>query len=159
MFGEKELDYAPNNATETKEVLTGNGKTRYWKCLVCGEIFESPVCPEVCPVCGAGKEQFIEVEMDTFEKNDTDDNFVIIGNGAAGFYAAKTIREINSTASVKLLSSEEVSSYSRPNLSDLLNEEMNLDTFYLAKSSWYKENNIEELLGVTVTSIDKDAKK
>ncbi len=77
--------------------------------------------------------------MDTFEKNDTDDNFVIIGNGAAGFYAAKTIREINSTASVKLLSSEEVSSYSRPNLSDLLNEEMNLDTFYLAKSSWYKE--------------------
>ncbi len=72
---------------------------------------------------------------------------------------AKTIREINSTASVKLLSSEEVSSYSRPNLSDLLNEEMNLDTFYLAKSSWYKENNIEELLGVTVTSIDKDAKK
>ncbi|MDU1855970.1 MAG: flavodoxin domain-containing protein, partial [Clostridium baratii] len=60
MFGEKELDYAPNNATETKEVLTGNGKTRYWKCLVCGEIFESPVCPEVCPVCGAGKEQFIE---------------------------------------------------------------------------------------------------
>ena len=159
MFGEKELDYAPNNATETKEVLTGNGKTRYWKCLVCGEIFESPVCPEVCPVCGAGKEQFIEVEMDTFEKNDTNDNFVIIGNGAAGFYAAKTIREINSTASVKLLSSEEVSSYSRPNLSDLLNEEMNLDTFYLAKSSWYKENNIEELLGVTVTSIDKDAKK
>lgn len=159
MFGEKELDYAPNNATETKEVLTGNGKTRYWKCLVCGEIFESPVCPEICPVCGAGKEQFIEVEMDTFEKNDTDDNFVIIGNGAAGFYAAKTIREINSTASVKLLSSEEVSSYSRPNLSDLLNEEMNLDTFYLAKSSWYKENNIEELLGVTVTSIDKDAKK
>lgn len=159
MFGEKELDYAPNNATETKEVLTGNGKTRYWKCLVCGEIFESPVCPEVCPVCGAGKEQFIEVEMDTFEKNDTDDNFVIIGNGAAGFYSAKTIREINSTASVKLLSSEEVSSYSRPNLSDLLNEEMNLDTFYLAKSSWYKENNIEELLGVTVTSIDKDAKK
>lgn len=159
MFGEKELDYAPNNATETKEVLTGNGKTRYWKCLVCGEIFESPVCPEVCPVCGAGKEQFIEVEMDTFEKNDTDDNFVIIGNGAAGFYAAKTIREINSTASVKLLSSEEVSSYSRPNLSDLLNEEMNLDTFYLAKSSWYKENNIEELLGVTVTSINKDAKK
>lgn len=159
MFGEKELDYAPNNATETKEVLTGNGKTRYWKCLVCGEIFESPVCPDICPVCGAGKEQFIEVEMDTFEKNDTNDNFVIIGNGAAGFYAAKTIREINKTASVKLLSSEEVSSYSRPNLSDLLNEEMNLDTFYLAKSSWYKENNIEELLGVIVNSIDKESKK
>ncbi|WP_300350417.1 FAD-dependent oxidoreductase [Clostridium sp.] len=159
MFGEKELNYSPDKNTNTQEIITGNGKTRYWKCLVCGEIFESPVCPDVCPVCGAGKEQFIEVEVQNFKKNDTEDNFVIIGNGAAGFYAAKTIREINSTATLKLLSSEEVSSYSRPNLSDLLTEEMNLDTFYLAKDSWYKENHVEEMLGVVVSKIDKDNKK
>lgn len=159
MFLEKELNYTVNNPAETKESSTRSGKTRYWKCLVCGEIFKSPVCPDVCPICGACKEQFIEVEMDNFKKNDTLDKFVIIGNGASGFYAAKTIREVNSTASIKLLSNEEVSSYSRPNLSDLLNEEMNLDTFYLAKSSWYKENNIEELLGVTVTSINKTSKE
>ncbi|MGG5461579.1 FAD-dependent oxidoreductase [Clostridium sp. B9] len=161
MFGEKENTYSidHNHNTQAQEVITGNGKTRYWKCLVCGEIFESPVCPDICPVCGAGKEQFIEVEMENFKKIDTEDNIVIIGNGAAGFYAAKTIREINSTATVKLLSSEEVSSYSRPNLSDLLTEEMDLDTFYLAKSSWYKENNVEEMLGVVVSKIDKDGKK
>lgn len=159
MFGQKELNYSPNKNTKTQEVISANGKIRYWKCLVCGEIFESPVCPDICPVCGAGKEQFIEVEVQNFKQNDTEDSFVIIGNGAAGFYAAKTIREINSTANIKLLSSEDVSSYSRPNLSDLLTEEMNLDTFYLAKDSWYKENHVDELLGVIVSKINKNAKK
>ena len=32
------------------------------KCLVCGEIFDSSI--EICPVCGVGKENFIEVEAE-----------------------------------------------------------------------------------------------
>ena len=33
-----------------------------WKCLVCGEIVESDVRPERCPVCRAPGERFVELE-------------------------------------------------------------------------------------------------
>ena len=33
-----------------------------WRCLVCGQIVESDVCPEECPVCHAPGEKFVEVK-------------------------------------------------------------------------------------------------
>lgn len=33
-----------------------------WKCKICGYIHEGDAPPEVCPVCGVGPEEFIEVE-------------------------------------------------------------------------------------------------
>lgn len=33
-----------------------------WKCLVCGQIVESEVCPSECPVCHAGADKFVEVK-------------------------------------------------------------------------------------------------
>jgi len=33
-----------------------------WKCIVCGYIHEGPEPPEVCLVCGAGRDQFIPLE-------------------------------------------------------------------------------------------------
>ena len=32
-----------------------------WKCTICGEIVESETCPEVCPLCKAPGEKFVEV--------------------------------------------------------------------------------------------------
>ena len=34
---------------------------RKWECTVCGYIHEGEEPPEKCPVCGAGKEKFVEV--------------------------------------------------------------------------------------------------
>ena len=34
-------------------------KTKEWKCTVCGYIHQGKEPPDVCPVCGAGKYQFI----------------------------------------------------------------------------------------------------
>ena len=34
-----------------------------WRCTICGEIFEAETKPEVCPVCGVGKEFFERVEL------------------------------------------------------------------------------------------------
>ncbi|MDZ7543429.1 MBL fold metallo-hydrolase, partial [Clostridium perfringens] len=82
---------------------------------------------------------------------------VIIGNGAAGFYAAKAIKERNASAIIKLISNETEHSYVRTQLSDLITDEID-DTFYLAKANWYKENNIIEILGANVNSIDKETK-
>ena len=33
-----------------------------WECTVCGYIHEGDEPPDVCPICGAGKEYFKEVE-------------------------------------------------------------------------------------------------
>ena len=63
------------------------GSKKLVKCVVCGEIFDASI--EVCPVCGVGKEFFIpyEEEVKSFKRN-TEEKYVILGNGAAGFNAA-----------------------------------------------------------------------
>ncbi len=53
------------------------------KCLVCGEIF--PEGMDTCPVCGVGKENFVSVEVTESDyQKDTEEKFVVIGNGSAG---------------------------------------------------------------------------
>ncbi len=50
-----------------------------WECTVCGYIHEGEDSPEKCPVCGAGKEKFVEVtlsqegdaDLETRESNPT----------------------------------------------------------------------------------------
>ena len=39
-------------------------ENKKWKCCLCGHVEEAPELPEdyVCPLCGAGKEYFQEVE-------------------------------------------------------------------------------------------------
>lgn len=38
-----------------------------WRCTVCGEIVESPTRPEVCPLCKAKGEKFVEVVEDKLD--------------------------------------------------------------------------------------------
>lgn len=37
---------------------------KQWKCTVCGYLHEGEEPPEKCPVCGAGKEKFVENEIE-----------------------------------------------------------------------------------------------
>lgn len=159
MFGEKTVKYSPHKKSNVQQLdIPSNGKKRYWKCLVCGEIFESPTVPEVCEVCGAGSDQFIEVEMESFEKINTDEKFIIVGNGAAGFYAAKTIREINRTCEITMISHENISTYSRPQLSDLISDDSLNAKIYLEDQNWYSENYINQILSTDVREINSTDK-
>lgn len=130
--------------------------SKKWKCIICNEVFDGDTAPDVCPVCGAKHDQFIEVieENITFE-NDTDESFVIVGNGAAGFYAADSIRKRNSNAKITMLTNESELTYYRPALSDFINEDIKKDDFYVVDKSWYMENNIEVILGVNVNKINE----
>ncbi|MFC1761693.1 rubredoxin-like domain-containing protein [Planctomycetota bacterium] len=38
---------------------------KQWRCLVCGYIHEGLEPPDVCPLCSAGKDQFVPVEGKT----------------------------------------------------------------------------------------------
>ncbi len=157
LTGKKKFTPMAKAKTNIEEVPT-NGGVKLWKCVICGEIFEAETVPEICSVCGAGSDQFIEVKRETSNYLiDKEETYVIIGNGAAGFYAAKAIKERNASAIIKLISNETEHSYVRTQLSDLITDEID-DTFYLAKANWYKENNIIEILGANVNSIDKETK-
>ncbi|HBG2820985.1 FAD-dependent oxidoreductase [Clostridioides difficile] len=130
-------------------------KTKKFKCVICNEVFEGDSAPSVCPVCGAKEDQFIEVEEDevTFRK-DTDEYFVIVGNGAAGFYAADAIRKRNKTCKITMISNEDELTYYRPALSDGINEELGSD-FYMEDKDWYDKNNIVVILGTNVDKLDE----
>ena len=79
------------------------------------EIFDSSL--EICPVCGVGRENFVPVEVEESGfTNNTQEYYVILGNGAAGFNAAKAIRERDKTGAVILISDEPCAAYNRPML-------------------------------------------
>lgn len=135
-------------------------KTRYWKCLICGQIFEGDSAPEICPVCGASAEQFVEVKSeDSGFKSESVEKFVVIGNGAAGFYAAEAIRKRNPKAKIQILSKEKALAYYRPQLSDYISSSIPDEEFYIAPEKWYEDNKVEQLLGVWVSSIKPENKK
>lgn len=85
--------------------------------------------------------------------------YVIIGNGAAGYYAAKAIREKDTSCTIILLSKEDTRTYYRPQLSNLLAGPIADKKFYVGTEEWYKDNNIDQLLSVEVTEINPVLKK
>ena len=128
------------------------------KCLICGEIFDSSI--EVCPVCGAGKESFIPVEIEDNDYNkDTDETFLILGNGAAGISAAAAIRERNNTCNIILVSNEDVLGYNRPMLTKSVIAEFDPKQITVHDEAWYKENNITNILGKELSKIDVKEKQ
>ncbi|MBR2743112.1 MAG: FAD-dependent oxidoreductase [Clostridia bacterium] len=135
----------------------GKGPKKLVKCLVCGAIFDSSL--EVCPVCNVGKENFVPVEEeeDKFVKN-TEEKFLVLGGGAAALSAAEAIRERNKTASIIMISDEEILPYNRPMLTKSMLADFTSDQMAVHTKDWYEENNIETVLSTAVEKIDPDSK-
>ena len=131
-----------------------------WKCLVCGVAFDGNMPPNPCPVCGASSDDFEEVLVsgNNFE-DDLNLSFVIIGNGAAGFYAADSIRNRNKDCNITIVSKENTNSYYKPLLSEYLNKENLPSNFYLSQQNWFEEKNITLILNTTATNINSTDKK
>lgn len=143
--------------TEGKEEFTGK---RYWKCLVCGEIVEGAQPPESCPVCGVGPDQFIQIQVDEVTyRSDTQETFLILGGGIAGLSAAEEIRKRNSSATVEIISDEEVLCYNRPMLTKGILSEPDGINFFTKQLDWYESNRIDFTLGKAVAAIDIKSKE
>lgn len=134
------------------------GPRKLVKCLVCGEIFDSAL--DICPVCGVGRENFIYVDETVSDfTNNTTDYYVILGNGAAGFNAAKAIRERDKSGRIILISEEPYASYNRPMLTKSLVAGLEAEQIAMADAGWYEENQIYQMLGKHVDHVDMDAKE
>ncbi len=128
------------------------------KCLVCGEIF--PEGMDACPVCGVGAENFVPVEVSESDyQKDTEEKFVVIGNGVAGLNAAKEIRNRNKTCSITMVTNEPYISYNRPMLTKTLLADVSAKQLVVEKEDWYKENNINVMLNEEVKSLDSNKKE
>lgn len=128
------------------------------KCLVCGEIF--PEGMDTCPVCGVGAENFVPVEVsESNYQKDTEEKFVVIGNGAAGLNAAKEIRNRNKTCSITMITNEPYISYNRPMLTKTLLADVSEKQLVVEKEDWYKENNINVMLNEEVKSLNSAKKE
>ena len=131
------------------------GSRRLVKCLVCGEIFDSSL--EICPVCGVGKENFVPVEAEESSfTNNTEEFYLILGNGAAGFYAAKAIRERDKTGTIVMISDEPYPAYNRPMLTKSIVAGLEADQIAMADKTWYDTHQVYQMLEKRVVAIHKD---
>ena len=134
------------------------GSRKLVKCLVCGEIFDSSI--EICPVCGVGRENFVPVEDAANDfTNNTANDYLILGNGAAGFNAAKAIRERDATGRITMVSEEPYPSYNRPMLTKSLVAGLEPEQIAMVDAAWYEENQVRQMLGKRVESVDMDARE
>ncbi|GAA0238955.1 FAD-dependent oxidoreductase [Metaclostridioides mangenotii] len=150
--------YADKFVEKLKHTFSKKKGKKRFKCVICNEIFDGDEPPQVCPACGAKEDQFIEVyEEEILYHKDTNEHYVVVGNGGAGFYAADAIRKRNNTCDITMISDESELTYYRPALSDGLNEVLGKD-FFIADKKWYEENNIKVRLETRVDKVnDKDS--
>lgn len=158
-FGETIAEKIKENTSKgVKQIRKSNLKL--WKCIVCGEEYESEKAPEVCPACGATQDQFVEIKHEEIQfKQGKKEKYLIIGNGIAGYYAADSIRKRNEEADIHIVSSEKVLTYYRPQLSDYLTTDLADKRFFVSPEEWYDKKNISVTLDVKVENIDIASKK
>jgi len=82
---------------------------------------------------------------------------VIIGTGAAGISAAKAIRELQKDAEIVMISTDDVV-YSRCMLHKYISGDRSLAELSFIPDSFFEDNHIRWLSGVTVTGVDTENK-
>jgi len=80
--------------------------------------------------------------------------YVILGNGIAGFTAAKTLRKQNLTCEITVISEEEYSSYNRPMMTKAPLKGFNFANFIMKPPHWYEEQNITELTNSKIIELN-----
>jgi NAD(P)H-nitrite reductase large subunit len=85
-------------------------------------------------------------------------NHVIIGNGIAGVSAAESIRELDASGNIFMISDEAVVPYCRPMISLVLEGVISPTKLPIRDSTFYEEINITPVLGSRVARMDVDAK-
>ena len=143
--------YEPVKPVE-KPAASSGGPRKLVKCLVCGEIFDSSL--DTCPVCGVGRDKFVEVEQETVSyRHDSQNTYVILGNGCAGVNAAEAIRERDTTGKIILISNEGPA-YQRPMLTKAMFSGLDEDQMALHPQGWYDSRNIAQMLHRQVERVD-----
>lgn len=141
-----------------EEKIEKKESKKQWRCVVCGYIHEGEEPPEECPVCGVGREYF-ELYENSLKLSSSNEKtkIVIIGGGIAGLSAAEEIRNNSKDAEITIVSMEQHLPYYRVNLTKYLAGQSDRESLGIYPESWYREKNINLVLGKKVVKIIKDA--
>jgi 3-phenylpropionate/trans-cinnamate dioxygenase ferredoxin reductase subunit len=91
--------------------------------------------------------------------SDAEGGVVIVGAGHAGGVAAATLRQYGYAGPITLVGDEPIPPYQRPPLSKAwLKGEADAEALMLRPPNFYDQQNIQLILGVRATSLDRDAK-
>lgn len=81
---------------------------------------------------------------------------VIIGNSAAGLAAVRAIRKVDMDVSVKIISREKDSAYSKPALAKVIAGRLTENQIFVHRENFYQQMKIETILGAEVTRVLPD---
>jgi len=95
----------------------------------------------------------VSIRMNTQEK------FVILGGGTAGYNAVAEVRKRNKTASIMLVSDEAKLPYLRTMLTKAMLADFAEEHMTISPKKWYEENQIQILLETKAVAIDAENKK
>lgn len=84
--------------------------------------------------------------------------YLIIGNSAGGIGAAESIREVDKSGRIVMISDEPYPAYSRPLISKYLAGERTVEEVLFRPVDFYEQNSIELLQGKKVNSLDLERK-
>ena len=84
-------------------------------------------------------------------------HFVIIGNGAAGFRAAKALRRADSAARISIFTQERHPFYLRRQLGDFLAGNLTLTELIFQSRNTYRREQIDLFLMTRITAVDPAA--
>ena len=146
--------------SEDIENMNPSGEMVLWRCTACDYTIMAVLPPEICPVCGAGRD-FFEISNSAIEiaEQSTDKRkILILGGGASGTNAAEAARMRNKNAEITILIKESYHPYNRPAVSDLLNNKIPDTELYLREKNWFKDNNINLITNEEIISVDFDQK-
>jgi len=88
------------------------------------------------------------------EPKTTTTEYLIIGNSAAAIGAVEAIREVDKMKPITMVCDEPYPAYSRPLISKYLAGERTIDAILLRPADFYRENNIDLLMGTKVKHLD-----
>ena len=80
-------------------------------------------------------------------------DYLIIGNGVAGKKALETIRGIDKSGTITVVSDENHHFYYRPQLPEFIADKIEERSLFANAEDFYKKNNVETLFGVKATSV------
>jgi NAD(P)H-nitrite reductase large subunit len=79
---------------------------------------------------------------------------VIIGNHAAGLSSAETLRRLDRSAKITVISKEDTPPYSRCLVGDIIASKKSIKDILFRGRDFYKKNNIQTILGQEAVSLD-----
>jgi nitrite reductase (NADH) large subunit len=130
-----------------------------WRCKICGYVHEGPEPPDICPLCGASKDQFeAEAGAETagaVAGSGAGLRVLVAGAGIAGISAVEAVREAAPEARVTLVSQEDLPYY-RLNLTRFLAGEVTESDLPIHSRSWYADQKIDLKSGISVSGVRPD---